>query len=781
MLKFLEQTEPKFLEQTEPKLEQVEPKTETLSVRNVSRRAFLGTGSAFALAVYAVPADAFPTWAVGGTQMPNGLRDDPLVFVSIDPDGTVTLVAHRPEMGTGTRTSLPMIMADEMEADWARVKIVQAEADEPKYGNQDTDGSRSLRHHIQAARKIGGSVRHMLAHAAAQKWNVDVSRVRVENHSVTGPGGRVLDFGDLAEAAMALPVPTHEEITYKTEDQFRYIGKGEIQITDLRDITTGEALYGADVSLPGMKYAVIARPPVVGGKAVSFDPSAALAIPGVVSVHELPYSSISAKFAPLGGIAVLADNTYAALQGREALVVEWEGGPHAGYNSEAFMAEMVETASKPGTTLRTQGDPDAAFANAARTFGQTYTQDHMAHAPMEPPVALANYTSEGLEIWAPLQSPYTARTDTAKALGMDPANVRVNVTLLGGAFGRKSKGDYVTEAALLSRKAGAPVRVQWTREDDIKHSFYHTASAERIEVAMDKANKVTGWRHTSVAPSILSTFAPDGGNQFFIESGMGHVDMPFDIANVRCDNGPAKAHTRIGWFRAVSNLPRAWAIGSFVGELAHELGKDQKAMWLELIGTPRTVDPVAEGYPKNFWDYGETYSEFPIETGRLVNVLKMAADGIGYGKTLPAGEGIGLSVHRSFVSYVACAAHVKIVDGRVTVPEMHMAIDCGFAANPERIESQMQGSAVMGMTVAQHSSITHVDGAVEQSNFYDYDVVRSTNFPAKVVTHIAPHPFSAHSTGVGEPGIPPVAPAIANGLFAAQGIRKRHVPMGDKV
>ncbi|MCR9127185.1 MAG: molybdopterin-dependent oxidoreductase [Rhodobacteraceae bacterium] len=756
--------------------------TEVLRVRKVSRRGFLGTGAAFAIAAYAVPADAFPTWAVGGTHMPNGLRDDPLIFVSIDADGTVTLVAHRSEMGTGSRTSLPMIMADEMEADWSRVRIVQAEGDEPKYGNQDTDGSRSLRHHIQAARKIGGSVRHMMQHAAAQAWGVDPDEVRVENHSAIHASGKTLGFGALAEAAMALPVPTHEEIAYKTEAEFRYIGKGEVQITDLHDITTGKAVYGADVALPGMKFAVVARPPVVGGKAVSFDAGAALAVPGVVAVHELPYSNIPAKFAPLGGIAVVADNTYAALQGRDALVIEWEGGPHAGYDSKAFMAEMVATAERPGgAVLRRQGDPDAAFAGAARTFARTYTQDHMAHAPMEPPVALANYTAEGLEIWAPVQSPYTTRTDTADALGMDPADVRVNVTLLGGGFGRKSKADFVTEAALLSREVGAPVRVQWTREDDIRHSFYHTASAERIAVSMDDAGKVTGWKHTSVAPSILSTFAPDSGQQFFIETGMGHVDMPFAIPNVLCDNGAALAHTRVGWFRAVSNIPRAWAIGSFVGELAHELGKDERSMWLELIGAPRTVDPAAEGYPENFWDYGETYAEFPIETGRLAHVLNLAADGIGYGAALPEGEGIGLSVHRSFVSYVACAARVRLVDGQVTVPEMHLAIDCGYAANPERIESQMQGAAVMGMTLAQHSSITHANGAVQQANFYDYDVVRSTNFPANVVTHIVPHPFSVHSTGVGEPGVPPVAPAIANAVFAARGVRKRHLPMGVSV
>jgi len=756
------------------------PVARTLTVQKVSRRTFIGTSAAFAVAVFAAPADAFPRWETGGSTMPNGLVEDPMVFVSIDADGTVNLVAHRPEMGTGSRTTLPMIMADEMEADWDRVNIVQAEGDEPKYGNQNTDGSRSLRHHIQAARKIGGSVRTMLAQAAAEEWGVPVGEVVVSNHTASH-AGKSLGFGELAEKAMALPVPAHEDIAYKSEDEFRYMGKGQVQITDLRDITTGKAIYGADVSLPGMRIAMIARPPVVGGKATSFDADAAMAVPGVIAVHELPYSSLPGGFAPLGGVAVVADNTYAAIRGREVLNVTWEGGDHAVYNTKSFMADMVAETEKPGVVLREQGDPDGAFANAAKVFTRTYTQDHMAHIPMEPPVALANFTGDSLEVWAPVQSPHQARQDAAKAVGLEEANVRVNVTLLGGGFGRKSKADYVTEAALLSQHVKAPVRVQWTHEDDVHHSYYHTASAERIEAALDDTGKVVGWRHNSTAPSILAIFAPDSGHQFPIENGMGHVDMPFDIPNVRMDNGKAMAHTRIGWFRAVSNVPRAWAIGSFVGELADELGKDQRTMWLDLIGSPRTVDPVAEGYPETFWNYGEPAKGFEIQTGKLINVLNMAADAAGYGKDLPEGEGIGLAVHRSFVSYVAVAARVKIIDGLVTVPEMHMAIDCGYAANPERIKSQMEGASVMGMTVAQHSGITFKDGAVEQSNFYDYDVVRSTNYPNNVQVHIVPHGFDEHSTGVGELGVPPVSPAIANAIFEAQGKRLRHIPMGETI
>lgn len=400
---------------------------------------------------------------------------------------------------------------------------------------------------------------------------------------------------------------------------------------------------------------------------------------------------------------------------------------------------------------------------------------------MEPPVATAKVIGDSAEIWIPVQSPYGAREDIANELGIPVENVTVHVTLLGGGFGRKSKWDFAIEAVRLSKAVGAPVRVQRMREDDIRHSFFHTTSVERIRVAIDGNDKVTGWHHTSVAPSILSTFAPDSGHQFFIEAGMGHVDVPFDIANIRCDNAPALAHARIGWFRSVSNVPRAWAVQTFAAELAEEIGRDQKEMLLELIRPPRKVDVATAGMSAEFWNYGEVYDEYPIDTGRLANVLNIAAEEAGWGASLPEGEGLGLAVHRSFVTYVAVAARVKVVDGVIRVPEMHIAVDCGFAANPERIRSQMEGAAVMGMTVALHSGITFADGRVEQSNFTDYDVVRADNFPEQVTVHIVPHPFSTHASGAGEPVVPPVAPAIGNAVFNAIGKRLRDLPMGPEI
>ncbi len=580
---------------------------------------------------------------------------------------------------------------------------------------------------------------------------------------------------------MARPVPPREALAFRTEAEFRYIGKEVVQPVDLRGITTGAAVYGADVRLPGMKYAVIARPPVAGGKVASFDAAEALAVPGVERVEALEGAALPGGFAPLGGIAVIATSTWAAIEGRHALSVVWDHGPHAAYDSDAFRAEMEATAAQPGKVIRDRGDYDAARAGAARVISATYHQAHMAHTPMEPPCAVADVRDGAAMVWAPSQSPYDARGDIAKALGLAIEQVTLQPTLLGGGFGRKSKGDFATEAAILSQRVGAPVLVQWTREDDIQNGYLHTTSVEHMEATVDADGTVTGWLHRSVAPSILSTFAPDSGYQMPIESGMGHVDTPFATPNLRCENGQAMAHARIGWWRSVSNVPHAFAAQSFAAELAHELGRDQREMLLALIGPARVIDPKAEALPEDLWNYGEPYAHFPIDTGRLINVLNVAADAAGWGAPTPPGEGWGLAVHRSFVSYVAAAVRVKIVDGLIRVPEVHMAIDCGFAANPERIRSQMEGAAVMGMTATLYSAVTFREGAVQQQNFNDYRMARATNFPEQVHTHIVAHPFSTHATGVGEPGLPPIPPALCNALFNATGKRLRSLPIGERL
>ncbi len=379
-----------------------------------------------------------------------------------------------------------------------------------------------------------------------------------------------------------------------------------------------------------------------------------------------------------------------------------------------------------------------------------------------------------------MQSAGGTRADLAKTLGIPEDHVTVNVTLLGGGFGRKSKCDYALEAALLSRTLAAPVRVQWTREDDVQHDFYHTVSAERIEAGIDKAGKVVAWRHRSVAPSIGSTFAAGAKHELPVEQGMGLVDLPFDIEHVRCENPEAAAHTRIGWFRSVSNVPHAFAVQSMVGELAHATGRDQKDMLLELIGPARIVDLGKS--VKALWNYGEPIESYPIDAGRLRRVVELVAERGEWGRAVPKGHGLGIAVHRSFVSYVATIVEVAVdAKGNLTVPRVDTAIDCGTFVNPERIASQIEGAAIMGLSLAKLGAITFKDGRVVQKNFDDYPVVRIDEAPMRTNVHIMPAGLDVPPSGVGEPGLPPFAPALCNAIFAATGKRIRELPLGAQL
>jgi isoquinoline 1-oxidoreductase subunit beta len=753
-----------------------------IKVENVSRRSILkglGITGAFVLAapVMSRPALAYET---GAGKMPHGVVVDPRVFVAIAPDGIVTIVAHRSEMGTGVRTSLPLIVAEEMDADWSRVHVQQAHGDEVKFGNQDTDGSRSTRHYLIPMRQIGASARAMLEAAAAKKWGVPVTEVKAANHEVVhSASGRHIGFGDLAADAAKEPVPSVGSLKLKDPKDFRYLGKGEVGIVDLRDITVGKARYGADVRLPNMKYAVIARPPVTGGKLVSFDGTAAMKISGVEKVMEVKGWPWPSKFQPLGGVAVIARNTGAAIKGRDAVKIVWDDGANAKYDSVAYRAELEEASRKPGLVVRKEGDADTALKSADKVIVGEYYLPHFAHVSMEPPTAVADVKGDKAEIWAPVQSPGGTREDVAKTLGIPEENVTVNVTLLGGGFGRKSKCDFALEAALLSKELGAPVKVQWTREDDVRHDFLHTVSVERIEAGLDKNGKVIAWRHRSVAPSIASTFAAGTVHQAPFELGMGLVDMPFEIANIQCENPEAAAHTRIGWFRSVSNIPRAFAVQSMVGELAHATNKDQKDMLLELIGSARIVNLSSV---KDLWNYGEPYDSYPIDTGRLRRVVELVAEKGNWGRSVPKGRGLGIAAHRSFVSYIATIVEVEVGEkGKLTVHQVDTAIDCGTYVNPERIQSQIEGTAIMGLSLAKYGEITFKNGRVQQGNFGDYPVIRIDEAPIVTNVYIVPPGPDTPPSGVGEPGLPPFAPALINAIFAATGKRIRTMPIGKQL
>jgi isoquinoline 1-oxidoreductase beta subunit len=397
---------------------------------------------------------------------------------------------------------------------------------------------------------------------------------------------------------------------------------------------------------------------------------------------------------------------------------------------------------------------------------------------MEPTCATARVAGGKCEVWAAVQSPGGTQNELVEKLGLKPEDVTVNVTLLGGGFGRKSKPDFVLEAALLSREmGGAPVKVTWTREDDLHNDYLHTVSAERIDAGLDAQGRVVAWRHRTVAPTIRATFVPDPKLEQAGELSQGVLDVPFNIANLRCEVGEAEAHTRIGWFRSVSNIPHAFAIQSFVTELAHAAGRDPKDMLVELLGPPRLVKPPAE-----YTNYGDPLETYPIDTARLRRVVELVADKAEWGKKLPPRHGQGIAVHRSFLSYVATVIEVAVDDkGKLSVPRVDTAIDCGFAANPERIYSQVEGAAVMGLSLARYGEISFKNGRVEQNNFDGFQVARIDESPPITHVWIVPNSIDMPSSGVGEPGLPPFAPALCNAIFTATGKRIRRLPIGDQL
>jgi isoquinoline 1-oxidoreductase subunit beta len=737
----------------------------------VGRREFLqltGLGAgAFVLGLR--PAEAR---AASGAQ---AFRFD--LFLSLDTAGQVEIVAHRSEMGQGIRTALPMVVADEMDADFDRVRVVQALADE-RYGDQNTDGSHSVRDYFEPMRKVGATARHMLVQAAAKAWGVPPAECETAQHVVLHrASGRRLGYGELAERAAAVPAPDAAGLKLKTRDQWRYIGKAR-KLVDVPDIVTGRAMYGIDARLDGMLHASIERSPAVGGKPKTFDKDAALKVPGVRHVVELEAAHLSEGFKPLGGLAVVADHTWGALQGRKALKVTWDLGPEGSHDSVAYRKELEAKATQPAKVVRNRGDVDAALGTAAKRVSALYYTPHLTHSSIEPPAALCSVRDGSCEVWACVQDPMGTRKEVAKVLGLPVEKVTVHVTLLGGAFGRKSKPDFVVEAALLSQKVGKPVKVTWTREDEIQHGYYHSVSAQHLEAGLDAEGRAVAWRHRTVFPSINSLFDAKDEYPPNWELGLGFSDVPFDVPNLRLENAPIAPHVRIGWMRSVANIYHAFAISSFADELAHAAGADPRDYLLKLIGAPRHVDLKAEGSDNP--NYGASLEAYPLDTGRLRSVIELASKEAGWGKKLPKGRGLGIAAHRSFLTYVAVVVEVSVdARGTAKVEEAHIALDCGTFVNRDTVLTQAQGAVVFALSGALLGKITAKAGAIEQSNFHDYPLLRINETPRNIHVHLVES--TAPPAGVGEPGVPPVAPALANAIFAATGERRRELPLGRRL
>jgi isoquinoline 1-oxidoreductase beta subunit len=722
----------------------------------VSRRGFLGIFSAGALVIVSeMKADA-TTW-------------QPRVYLGMEPSGVVTIIAHRSEMGTGIRTALPMVAADELDVDFKNVRVEQAIGD-AKYGSQDTDGSNSIRSFYEPLRIAGATARLMLERAAAANWSVAPADCKGRNEQVIHlPSGRKIAYRELVTQAASQTVPKKEELTYKSPAEYRYIGKA-LPIVDLSDICTGKAVFGIDARMPGMVYASIERSPVMGGKIASVDDSEARKVTGVSQTVQIDPLKPPYGFQALGGVAVIADNTWAAMQGRKKLKIDWDLGANAGFDSGAFKKTLQDSARQPGKVARNVGDVDAEFAKGGTVHEAEYYVPMLAHAPMEPPAAVAEFKDGKVIAWTATQNPQAVQATVAAALGIKPADVTCHVTLLGGGFGRKSKPDYVAEAALLSKKVGKPVKVVWSREDDIHFDYYHSVAAMYMKAATDAKGRPTAWLQRSAFPPIEMMFdatAKYGSSQM----AMGWNDVPFDIPNHRAENGPATAPVRIGWMRSVANIFHAFGVQSFTDELAAAANRDRVEYLLDVLGAARVID-LTPGRPASNMD-----KMYPLDVARLRHVVELAAEKSDWAKKKSgAGHGFGIAVHRSFLSYIAAVVEVEVDSkGKVKIPRVDYAVDAGMVVHPERVTAQFEGAAVFGTSLAMLGEITLADGRVKEGNFNNYPVARMPEAP--LMTHVHIVPSNAAPAGVGEPGVPVIAPAICNAIFAATGKRVRDLPI----
>ncbi len=719
-----------------------------LQIENESRRQFLQAGAGLTLGIYLAPRLALA--AMTGDPVP-GPALEPNAFVRIGTDNIVTVISKHLEMGEGTYTGLSTLVAEELDAAWGQVRVEGAPADAKRYANlfigaQLTGGSNAIANSFEQMRQAGAAARQMLVKAAAERWHVAPGDITVHQGVVMhAHSRRRATFGELAEAAAKQPVP--EKVVLKDPKQFVYIGK-RFPRKDTQEKINGSAIYTQDIKLPGMLVAVVAHPPRFGAKVKSFDGQRAKGINGVAAVVAIP-----------SGVAVLAPDFWTAKKGRDALVVEWDESDALRLGSDEIFAKYRELAAKPGAVARNDGDAAQAMAGAKKRLEADYEFPYLAHASMEPLNCVVKLGADGCEIWNGEQSQTNDQYSVAAVLGIKPEQVKINMLYAGGSYGRRANqhSDYVVEAVQIAKaiKGSAPVKLVWTREDDMRAGYYRPMYLHRLAAALDEQGRLAAWQQRIVGQSIMSNTAmaarmvKDGIDVTSVE---GARNLPYAIPNVFVDLHSPTLQVPVQWWRSVGSSHTAFSTETFLDEAASAAGKDPVEF----------RRPLLAKHPRH------------------LGVLELAARNAGWGTPLAAGRaghkrGRGIAVHESFNTYVAEVAEVTVKpDGSFSVDRVVCAVDCGIAVNPDVIRAQMEGGIGFGLSAALYGEITLREGMVVQSNFTDYPVVRMNAMP-KVEVHIVES--QEKPTGVGEPGVPPIAPAIANALFAATGQRLHKLPL----
>ncbi len=705
---------------------------------SITRRQFLKMTTGLALAVAATPAGFRLLSAAELAKM--GPSFHPSVWLEVRPDNAVIVTVSKSEMGQGVYTSLPMIVADELDADWKNVRMESAPAGDaykdPVWGSQSTGGSSSIRHMYEPLRMAGAAAREMLLQAASREWKVSIMECAAGLGTVRHiRSNRMLTYGQLAEKAAALPVP--QKPVLKKESQFRYIGT-EIARLDTHDKVNGTAQFGIDSFTPGMLYAAISRPPAYQADLVSSDKDAAKAVAGVRAV--VPIQS---------GMAVCAETIDAAWRGREALKPEWRNGRHPRLSTESLEKDFTDSLGTTGITARNDGDVKTALGQAAKKLDATYVLPYLSHATMEPMNCTAHVHADGCDIWAPTQNQSGVLAAAVKITGLKPEQIHVHTTFLGGGFGRRFETDYVEEALLLSLSTGKPIKLVWKREEDMQTDKYRPMNVSRIQGAVDSRGRAVAWSHKIVCPSIFSRVFPSRMKKGIDPAAVeGLENMEYEIPNIEVEYVRMDTPVPVGFWRSVGSSHNAFTVESFVDELAHAAGKDPLDFRLGLL----------KKHP------------------RAQKVLEVAADRAGWGKMPAKGRARGIAYHLSFDSYVAEVAEISVDEksGAITVHKVTCAVDCGSVVNPAIVKAQMMGGLIMGLSAALKEKIELADGGIKSANFGDYELLRMNEAP-DVDVHIVKS--GAKLGGIGEPGVPPVAPAVANAVFAATGARVRRLPM----